>query len=104
MNTELSRHQIDASNETMEGMLSDPRFTTIEKSVEQGAATQVWAAVGEDLEGKGGLFLDNTAVASEAKPDIPVFESGYLARIYDEEKARRLWKDSLRFADVEDDA
>jgi len=104
MNTELSRHQLDASNEMMESMLSDPRFTSIEKSLEQGASTQVWAAVGSDLEGKGGLFLDDTSVASEAKPDVPVFESGYLPRIYDQERAGRLWQDSLRLAGVSDDA
>jgi NAD(P)-dependent dehydrogenase (short-subunit alcohol dehydrogenase family) len=104
MNTELSRHQLDASNEMMEAMVSDPRFTSIEKSVEQGAATQVWAAVGSDLEGKGGLFLDNTAVASETSEDVPVFESGYLPRIYDGDRASRLWKDSLSFVDVKEDA
>jgi NAD(P)-dependent dehydrogenase (short-subunit alcohol dehydrogenase family) len=104
MNTELSRHQLDASNEMMEAMISDPRFTSIEKSVEQGAATQVWAAVGSDLQGKGGLFLDNTAVAFETSEDVPVFESGYLPRIYDEGRASRLWKDSLSFVDVKEDA
>jgi len=104
MNTELSRHQLNESSEMMEAMLSDPRFTSIQKSVEQGAATQVWATVGSDLEGRGGLFLDNTAVASEAKPDDPVFESGYLPRIYDADRASRLWKDSLRLANVADDA
>jgi NAD(P)-dependent dehydrogenase (short-subunit alcohol dehydrogenase family) len=104
MNTELSRHQLDTSNEMMESMLSDPRFASIEKSVEQGASTQVWAAMGSDLEGKGGLFLDDTSVASEAKPDVPVFESGYLPRIYDQERASRLWQDSLRLAGVSDDA
>jgi NAD(P)-dependent dehydrogenase (short-subunit alcohol dehydrogenase family) len=104
MNTELSRHKLDASNETMEGMLSDPRFASIEKSAEQGAATQVWAAVGGDLERKGGLFLDKVAVAQEAKLDVPVFESGYLPRIYDGERASRLWGDSLRFVDSQEDA
>jgi NAD(P)-dependent dehydrogenase (short-subunit alcohol dehydrogenase family) len=104
MNTELSRHQLDASTEMMDAMVSDPRFTSIEKSVEQGAATQVWAAVGSDLEGKGGLFLDNTAVASETSEDVPVFESGYLPRIYDGDRAGRLWRDSLNFVNVANDA
>jgi hypothetical protein len=33
-----------------------------------------------------------------------VFESGSLPRIYDAERASRLWKDSLRFVDGEEDA
>jgi hypothetical protein len=33
------------------------------KTVEEGAATTVWAAVAPELEGVGGKYLDNCAVA-----------------------------------------
>jgi NAD(P)-dependent dehydrogenase (short-subunit alcohol dehydrogenase family) len=104
MDTELSRHQVGVSNETTDAMLSDTRLTTIQKSVGQGAATQVWAVVAKNLEGRGGLFLDNVAVASEASPGSQLFESGYLPRIYNKDEATQLWNDSLKFVSVPDDA
>jgi len=59
------------------------------KSTEQGASTSVWAALGEELEGVGGLYLENCAQAapwSEASP----FE-GVLPHALDPEAAERLW-------------
>ena len=59
------------------------------KSTEQGASTSVWAALGEELEGVGGLYLENCAQAapwSEATP----FE-GVLPHALDPEAAERLW-------------
>jgi hypothetical protein len=104
MDTELSRHQTGASNETMEAMLNDERFTKIQKSIGQGAATQVWAVVAKSLEGRGGVFLDNVAVAAEASPDTPMSGSGYLPRVFNKDEAARLWKDSLKFVNISDKA
>jgi NAD(P)-dependent dehydrogenase (short-subunit alcohol dehydrogenase family) len=104
MDTELSRHQTGTSNETMDAMLNDERFAKVQKSTGQGAATQVWAVVAKSLEGRGGIFLDNVAVAVEASPDAPMFGSGYLSRVYDKDEAARLWKDSLRFVNMSDEA
>lgn len=59
------------------------------KSPEQGAATSVWAAVGPELEGVGGLYLENCAQAlawTEANP----FE-GVMPYALDTEAAERLW-------------
>ena len=33
------------------------------KSVQQGAATTVWAAIGAELEGRGGRYLENVSVS-----------------------------------------
>jgi NAD(P)-dependent dehydrogenase (short-subunit alcohol dehydrogenase family) len=88
MDTELSRHQTGTSNETMEAMLNDERFAKVTKSTGQGAATQVWAVVAKRLEGRGGMFLDNIAVATEAAHDAPIFGSGYLPRVYDKDCGR----------------
>lgn len=104
MSTDLPRHQIGASNERMEAMLADQKFTAIQKSAGQGVATQVWAAVGEDLEDKGGLYLDDVGVSSETSPDVPLYESGYVPWIYDKEDAARLWRDSLKLVGLSDDA
>jgi NAD(P)-dependent dehydrogenase (short-subunit alcohol dehydrogenase family) len=59
------------------------------KSTEQGAATSVWAAVGDELEGVGGLYLEDCAEATpwtEANP----FQ-GVLPHALDPAAATRLW-------------
>ncbi len=63
----------------------NPRF----KSPEQGAATSVWAALAPELEGVGGLYLENCNQAvpwTEANP----FE-GVQPHALDPESAERLW-------------
>jgi NAD(P)-dependent dehydrogenase (short-subunit alcohol dehydrogenase family) len=76
------------------------------KSAEQGAATTVWAAVGKALEGKGGLYLEDLAVAHEV--DAPKEEwaqwwvPGYAPWAYDEAAEERLWKESARLVGVEE--
>ena len=59
------------------------------KSTEQGAATSVWAAVGEELEGRGGLYLENCNQAVPWSEQAP-FE-GVLPHAIDPEAAERLW-------------
>lgn len=59
------------------------------KSTEQGAATSVWAALAPELEGVGGLYLENCNQAvpwTEANP----FE-GVMVHALDPEAAERLW-------------
>ena len=34
-----------------------------QKTVEQGASTSIWAAVAEELENKGGLYLDDNQIS-----------------------------------------
>jgi NAD(P)-dependent dehydrogenase (short-subunit alcohol dehydrogenase family) len=63
----------------------NPRF----KSAAQGAATSIWAAVAEDLEGVGGRYLEDCAIAApwtEARP-----MSGYMPYALDRDDAERLW-------------
>ncbi len=59
------------------------------KTVEQGAATSVWAAVGPELEGIGGLYLEDCAEALPATKEM-VF-AGVYPWALDPEAARRLW-------------
>jgi len=67
------------------GKLND-RF----KSTEQGASTSVWAALGDELEGVGGLYLENCAQAVPWSQDAP-FE-GVMPHALDAELAERLWE------------
>jgi len=66
------------------GKLND-RF----KSTEQGASTSVWAAVGDELEGVGGLYLENCNQAV-AWSEVSPFE-GVMPHALDAEAAERLW-------------
>lgn len=59
------------------------------KSTEQGAATSVWAALAEELEGVGGLYLENCNQAVPWSQDTP-FE-GVMPHALDPETAERLW-------------
>lgn len=64
------------------------------KSTEQGAATSVWAALAPELEGKGGMYLEDCAQAqawSEANP-----MQGVLLHALDPESAERLWDLSVK--------
>ena len=59
------------------------------KSVEQGAATSVWAATAPELTGRGGLYLEDCQVAGPAEPGS---DSGYLPYALDAAQADRLWE------------
>ena len=60
------------------------------KSPEQGAATAVWAAVAPELEGRGGLYLEDCAIAPNWEPPMP---PGWRVRAssLDPVAADRLW-------------
>ena len=59
------------------------------KTPEQGASTSVWAAVGDELEGVGGLYLEDLAQAVPAGPDTGYF--GVKPYALDPDAADRLW-------------
>lgn len=88
--TPLVRHmsrdeQVEAGYLDRDGNLIDPRF----KSPERGAATQVWAATSGQLDGLGGLYLEECEVA------VPYVEgveySGVAEWAVDPAEAERLW-------------
>ena len=60
------------------------------KPVEAGAATSVWAATSPDLEGRGGLYLEDCQIGKPA--DEAGDASGYAPWALDPEGAARLWK------------
>ncbi|KAL3469472.1 hypothetical protein BJX99DRAFT_241178 [Aspergillus californicus] len=87
--TELQRH---VSDEVKQGWAADKDLAKTWKSVDQGAATTVLAAVSPELEGKGGLYLENTQVAKPPGTGL----AGYADWAYDEEGPGKLWDISLR--------
>jgi NAD(P)-dependent dehydrogenase (short-subunit alcohol dehydrogenase family) len=59
------------------------------KNAEQGAATSIWAAVAPELEGVGGHYLEDCAIAKAWSADKPM--SGVKPYALDPERAQRLW-------------
>ncbi|MDP3853048.1 oxidoreductase [Phenylobacterium sp.] len=59
------------------------------KTTEQGASTSVWAAVGEELEGIGGLYLEDCKEAGPWTKADPAH--GVMPHALDPESAERLW-------------
>ena len=70
------------------------------KSVEQGAATSVWAAVSPLLDGHGGEYLEDCNIAALAGPDTPRW-TGAMPHIRDETLAAALWAKSEAMTGVE---
>lgn len=58
------------------------------KTPAQGASTSVWAAVGDELEGVGGVYLENLA---QAEPYQPGNRFGVAPHALDPDAAERLW-------------
>ncbi|KAF2847204.1 NAD(P)-binding protein [Plenodomus tracheiphilus IPT5] len=74
------------------------------KSVEQGAATSVWAAVGKTWGTEGGKYLVNCAVAEPyVEGDDKFTALGYAPWAYDVDEAKRLWSDSLKIVGLKEE-
>jgi hypothetical protein len=60
------------------------------KTIEQGAATTVWAATAPELDGEGGRYLEDCAIAELV--DDPTASGGVRAYALDPERADALWE------------
>ncbi|MFM1960077.1 MAG: hypothetical protein RL588_1594 [Pseudomonadota bacterium] len=92
--TPLQRHM--AREEMVAMGWIDPETGAVRegfKTPEQGASTSVWAAVGPELEGIGGLYLENCAEAAPWTAEAPM--AGVMPYALDPESAERLWGVSL---------
>ena len=87
--TELGRHM---GQQDLEDLMSKrPADTEMKwKSVEAGAATSLWGATAVELEGRGGLYLEDCGVASAKRTDEEM--EGYAAYALDADAAERLWR------------
>ena len=60
------------------------------KSPEEGAASPVWVALAPELAGRGGLYIEDCAIAPTWAPPMPP-GWGVTAQALDPEAARALW-------------
>ncbi|MEQ1787386.1 MAG: SDR family NAD(P)-dependent oxidoreductase [Acidimicrobiales bacterium] len=88
IHTELARHLTDESLKALMDRMP-PGDKTPWKSIPQGAATSVYAATSPDLEGKGGVYLEDCHIADAT--DDPVSRSGVRAYALDPARADALW-------------
>lgn len=70
------------------------------KSLQQGAATQVWCATSPLLEGLGGIYCENCNIAEPAPADSTAL-LGARPWILDEAQAERLWTLSAEMTGVD---
>lgn len=87
--TNLGRH-LNTSPEEMEKMFANIKM----KTIEEGSSTTVWAAVAKELDGKGGLYLENCSIAAENNDiiDLMKFMVGYLPHAMNPESVKKLWE------------
>lgn len=65
-----------------------------EKTIEQGAATSVWCAVSEQLNGMGGLYCEDVNIAKQV-PGDSTLNTGVRPWAIDSAAAGKLWKMSV---------
>ncbi|MDZ4376441.1 MAG: oxidoreductase [Phenylobacterium sp.] len=87
--TPLQRHLTDEEMRAFGWIDEQGRVNDRFKSPEQGASTSVWAAVARELEGVGGLYLENCNQALPWTESNP-FE-GVMPHALDPAAADRLW-------------
>jgi len=85
--TDLSRHMGQADFELLQTQMAGMEIPI--KSIEAGAATSVYAATAPELDGRGGIYLEDCHVA-EIKDD-PGGPDGVRSYAVDPALARRLW-------------
>lgn len=79
------------------------QFSRTMKSLEQGAATTVWAAIAKEWGTKGGRYLVDCTEGVPAEADSSLYDSAFHAPFaYDAKKEERLWKDSLKIVGLVD--
>ncbi|KAI1124926.1 NAD(P)-binding protein [Nemania abortiva] len=77
-----------------------PEISKLLQNPAQGASTTVWAAVAKELEGKGGIYLDEDAEAEQTPPDSPTYSGGYGENTYNSEAEKKLWIESLKLVSL----
>ena len=88
--TELSRHLDEGDLTALASRMPAGALTL--KPVDAGAATTVYAATSKELEGMGGVYLEDCHVAEVTPGDG---SAGYAAYAMDPDEAARLWDWSL---------
>jgi NAD(P)-dependent dehydrogenase (short-subunit alcohol dehydrogenase family) len=84
--------QIHTPPEMMEGYKANEAVQKYMKSVEQGAATSVWAAIAKVWEGKGGKYLEDCQISPPVPEGYSLLDRGYEKWAFDAENEAKLWK------------
>ena len=88
IHTELGRHLTDEALKALMDRMP-PGDKTPWKTIPQGAATSVYAATSPDLDGQGGVYLEDCHVGTPT--DDPLARSGVRAYALDPASADALW-------------
>lgn len=88
--TPLQRHM--KGTPFYEAVMNDPAYQAQVKSVEQGAATSVWAAVANESLRLAGRYLENVGEAGPAELEGLPYRTGYSRRAYKAEDENKLWE------------
>lgn len=95
--TGLQQH---VGEDLMKQWATIPNMMASMKSIEQGAATTVWAAVSRELAHTGGKYLEDCQIIGPLPVDATPLDPGYAQWVYDEDKASRLYDLSLKLTSV----
>jgi NAD(P)-dependent dehydrogenase (short-subunit alcohol dehydrogenase family) len=88
--TGLQQH-LDIEEQRAMGWIDENgKANDVFKTVAQGAATSVWAAVGPELDRVGAKYLEDCNEALPFDPSIPF--AGVMAYATDPDRAQRLWE------------
>ena len=93
--TELGRHMTLEDYEDLQRRARERGASMQRKNIAAGAATSVYAATAPELEGRGGLYLEDCHVAAVDDVDV---SGGVRSYAVDAEAARRLWAMSEEMA------
>ncbi|KAL0264344.1 hypothetical protein SLS55_000292 [Diplodia seriata] len=81
-----------------------PEIQRVMLSPAQGAATQVWAAVGKAWEGKGGKYLEDVQLSENVVgASANASERGHAKWAFDEESEEKCWKISKEMVGLKED-
>ncbi|KAL6407435.1 putative short-chain dehydrogenase [Ilyonectria robusta] len=84
--------KLSAQVDEAQGMMQNPAIALYMKSIAQGAATPVWAAVGKEWETKGGRYLAEMIEQGPLRgSESDLIQHGYAPHAYDKEGEERLW-------------
>lgn len=86
--TNLGRYMSDEVREQLMQNIAKRDSNFQFKSIPQGAATQVWAATADELDGRGGVYCEDCHVAEQ---DDESNSGGVRSYALDHDKADRLW-------------
>jgi NAD(P)-dependent dehydrogenase (short-subunit alcohol dehydrogenase family) len=96
--TPLQHHM--AGSPQYDAVMADPEYQRQTKSVEQGAATTVWAAIGKEWNERGGVYLEDVGEAELATKEGSLYRTGYGEAAYNPEDEKKLWEVSDRMCGI----